>query len=280
MNQQNEAVVLESEEEIQAEQNEEPSSEPQGLMEQGRANVSHGTEEESEEPLSHLESQDVDEEEEFERPEWFPQKFWDDDGPNLEKMAESYVNMEKQFHKGKHKAPEDGKYNFDFIQDTIGNDDPVLNSFSEWAAQNGVSQSAFEEMTSKVLEMSNANIENTKVDVAREKKKLGENADAIINANAQWVEGQYKSGFFSKQEVEEMDILGYTAAGQTLLQKIRTGFGENVQIPTHTLYDGGGESENDFKMRMSEKMNDPRYKSDPSFQKSVEKEFALFYQQK
>ena len=51
MNQQNEAVVLESEEEIQAEQNEEPSSEPQGLMEQGRANVSHGTEEESEEPL-------------------------------------------------------------------------------------------------------------------------------------------------------------------------------------------------------------------------------------
>ena len=55
-----------------------------------------------------------------ERPEWFPQKFWDDDGPNLEKMAGSYVNMEKQFHKRKHKAPEDGKYNFDFIQDTIG----------------------------------------------------------------------------------------------------------------------------------------------------------------
>ena len=38
------------------------------------------------------------------------------------------------------------------------------------------------------------------------------------------------------------------------------------------LYDGGGESENDFKMRMSEKMNDPRYKTDPSFQKSVEKD--------
>ena len=69
----------------------------------------------------------------------------------------------------------------------------------------------------------------------QEKKKLGENADAIINANAQWVEGQYKSGFFSKQEVEEMDILGYTATGQTLLQKDKDWFGENVQIPTPSL---------------------------------------------
>ena len=46
------------------------------------------------------------EEETFERPEFIPEKFWDDkEGPDLEKMMKSYDELQKQFSQGKHKAP-------------------------------------------------------------------------------------------------------------------------------------------------------------------------------
>lgn len=77
-----EAVAVESEE-LQQEQEE--SNEPQGLMEQARADVPHETEE-NEEPISHLAEDDS---EEYERPDWFPEEHWDPDGPNIEGLVEA-----------------------------------------------------------------------------------------------------------------------------------------------------------------------------------------------
>jgi len=48
-----------------------------------------------------------DEEIELARPEWYPEKFWnDDDGPDLENLVKSYNELQKKFSQGKHKAPE------------------------------------------------------------------------------------------------------------------------------------------------------------------------------
>ena len=43
----------------------------------------------------------------YEKPDNFPDKFWDDkDGPDIEALVKSYGEMEKNFSQGKHKAPE------------------------------------------------------------------------------------------------------------------------------------------------------------------------------
>ena len=42
----------------------------------------------------------------LERPDYYPEKFWDEDGPDVEKLAKSYAELEKKFKAGKHKAPE------------------------------------------------------------------------------------------------------------------------------------------------------------------------------
>ena len=48
------------------------------------------------------------EEETFERPDFIPEKFWDEkEGQDLEKIMKSYDNLEKQFSQGKHKAPKE-----------------------------------------------------------------------------------------------------------------------------------------------------------------------------
>ena len=37
-----------------------------------------------------------DDDEVFERPDYYPEKFWDDDGPDVEKLAKSYAELEKK----------------------------------------------------------------------------------------------------------------------------------------------------------------------------------------
>ena len=49
-----------------------------------------------------------DEETEFVRPDWYPEKFWnEEEGPDLENLVKSYNELQKKFSQGKHKAPEE-----------------------------------------------------------------------------------------------------------------------------------------------------------------------------
>ena len=41
-----------------------------------------------------------DDDEPFERPDYYPEKFWDEDGPDVEKLAKSYAELEKAFKQG------------------------------------------------------------------------------------------------------------------------------------------------------------------------------------
>ena len=71
---------------------------------------------------------------EYERPDEFPTKFWDEkDGPDVEGLAKAYGELEKKFHSGSHKAPKE--YSLANVKELgFAEDDPVvdalINNFS------------------------------------------------------------------------------------------------------------------------------------------------------
>ena len=86
----------------------------------------------------------------LERPDYYPEKFWDEDGPDVEKLAKSYAELEKKFKAGKHKAPEE--YDVSSLADQgLDSDDPTVAVYQDWAKENGISQGAFEDLAGRVL---------------------------------------------------------------------------------------------------------------------------------
>lgn len=209
------------------------------------------------------------EETEFERPEYFPEKFWDDkEGPDLEKFSKSYAEMEKNFSKGKHKVPEDG-YDIGFIKDRgIPEDDELLGKFQTWAKEHGVTQSAFEALASDYIETEVAQLEQYQNNVRDEKEKLGPNAEEIIRSTAQWADSLFKKGVFNEDELDAFKQSASTASGVRALQKLRRFYGE-ATIP---VADPGAEglptAEELYAM-----VGKPEYKSDPAFRNKVQKMF-------
>ena len=114
-----------------------------------------------------------------ERPDYIPAKFWGEKGADVEKLAKSYVELEKQFKSGKHKAPEQYDVN-SLIDQGLDGEDPTMGVFQDWAKENGVSQAAFEDLASKVLGLSKQDAEKAEINHREEMGKLGERAQEKI----------------------------------------------------------------------------------------------------
>jgi len=115
----------------------------------------------------------------LERPEYYPAKFWDEDGPDVEKLAKSYAELEKKFKSGKHKAPE--QYDISSLADQgLDSDDPTVAVYQDWAKENGISQDAFEDLAGRVLSMAKDEQESVEYDQRAEMEKLGSNASEKI----------------------------------------------------------------------------------------------------
>ena len=115
----------------------------------------------------------------LERPDYYPEKFWDEDGPDVEKLAKSYAELEKKFKAGKHKAPEE--YDVSSLADQgLDSDDPTVAVYQDWAKENGISQDAFEDLAGRVLSMSKDEQESIEYDQRAEMEKLGSNASEKI----------------------------------------------------------------------------------------------------
>jgi hypothetical protein len=179
-----------------------------------------------------------DEDTEFVRPEYFPEKFWnDEDGPDVEGLVKSYREMEKNFSQGKHKAPEE--YDISFAEQSgIPQDDPLMERFSSWAKEHGVSQAAFEALAKDYIDMEMSSLEQYKVDVQAEKDKLGPDADQIIKSTAEWANGLFNKGVFNEEELEAFKQSAGTAAGVRAMQKLRRFYGE-AKIPVAQPSDEG-----------------------------------------
>lgn len=217
--------------------------------------------------ISHL--QQPEDDSPLERPDWWPENFWkkDEAEPDLEAIAKSWVDLRKQISQGKHKAPEDGNYDWSAFSD-IPDDDPVRGHVSTWAKEFGVSQAALDALVKPVIEMSGKQQQQVKFDAEAEKRELGQNAEAVIKGVTQWAAGLVQKGIWGKDDFEEFKVMGGTAKGIKALMKLREAY--EGRIPTQSTPIEGAPSKDELYAMVG----DPRYKTDPAYRKKVESLFA------
>jgi len=261
------------------------SDESQGLLDSASVESEEDKSTQEEVSISHLEEprqaepsvDDVTvaedgEETEFERPEWYPEKFWnEEEGPDIENLVKSYNELQKKMMNGEHKAPKE--YDTKVLQDAqVPEDDPLFTAYRDWAKENGISQSAFNELASKFIEMSGAEAEQAKMSYQEEYKKLGPNADVTIKSMTDWAQSLVRKGIWSQDDFEEFKIMGGTAQGLRALQKIRSYYGDQP-VPV----DVGPVDGLPSKEELNAMVGKPEYVSDPAYRAKVEKLFDQVY---
>ena len=148
-----------------------------------------------------------DDDEVFERPDYYPEKFWDDDGPDVEKLAKSYAELEKAFRSGKHKAPE-GDYDVsDLVDRGLDLEDPAVEVYQSWAKTYGVSQKAFEDLAGQILEILERNIKAADLNNAeKEALSMSINSADTINALTKLIQGYTNENIPIKPVVSEPEM--------------------------------------------------------------------------
>ena len=205
----------------------------------------------------------------LERPEWWPENFWKEDGaePDLEGIAKSWMDLRKQISQGTHKAPKDGKYDLGAFGETP-EDDPVKQHVVGWAKENGISQAALDSLVSEVVGMNQNATEEYQVNLEEERRQLGPNADARINGMVKWGAGLVQKGVWGKDDFEEFKVMGGTARGLAALEKVRASYEGRIPIETAPV-DGAPSKEELYAM-----VGDEKYQTDPVYRAKVEKAFS------
>lgn len=223
------------------------------------------------------EAYEVTESVETDRPEWLPEKF-----KTPEDLVTSYSNLESRMGKGEEdirtsildeieseafaNRPEtSGDYALPEGTEEIAEDlanDPNVEWWSNFAWENGFSQEEFEEGLQRMIPQG--------PDLEAEAAKLGDNANARIEAVSLWAQ---------KNVPEEMSdavmAMGESAAGVELLEHFMSMTdGVNLGGEASTT---AGLSQDDLRSMMQ----DPRYwdntRRDPSFVKQVDEGFSKLY---
>ena len=238
-----------------------------GLLESAAAEEAPDTQttEGQEQSISHLQSDKKEDDIPLERPDFWPEKFWNKEEkvPDLEGISKSYVELEKKFRAGGHKAPENGQYDIDTLG--LRADDPVVKSYVGWAQKYGMSQQAFEDLAKEVTGIGASNMAETKQSIANELEALGPNAKAIVTNMAQWGRGMVSKGIWSQDEFNEFTRWGDTARGIKTLQKVREMY--EGRVPTETLKtDSGGSMSKD---ELESMVGSPEYKTNAAYREKV-----------
>lgn len=254
-------------------------NETDGLLADAKPETDGDDNQKAEETISHMDQTnepaemqaDSDTDEPIERPDWYPEKFWGEDGPDLEKLAKSYGELQKKFSQGKHKAPDE--YDISMFNDAnIPEDDELFNTYRDWAKENGISQDAFEQLAGKFIELAGSEAEMAQLSYDEEYKKLGNNADAVIKSMTDWASSLVRKGVWGEDDFEEFKIMGGTAQGLRALQKIRSYYGDQ-SIPVDVVQPEGAPSKEELQSMVAK----PEYLSDPAYRAKVEKMFEKVY---
>ena len=217
-----------------------------------------------EEPQDVTQSNDEIDQENIERPDYFPQQFWDDDGPDVEKLAKSYNELRKQFSQGKHKAPE-GDYEIqDLVDKGFNPDDPTSLAYIEWAKENNISQSAFESLASKVVELEQDLNQRLEYDRTSEMSKLGERAQEKI----QMAERLLMKAPLTNNERDAMASSLDSADAINAFLKYHQAL-TNEGIPTQITPQQPEMTRDDLEAAIA----DPRWTTDTAFRTRIEKQW-------
>ena len=132
-----------------AQDQEQTKSEPMGLMAEEAQNIESEEKNAEEEGISHIQNEEAGAEEElgegeiYERPDWFPEKFWDErDGPNIENMAKSINHLEK-------KLGETAPDSYDLSEVAVDPDDAVVQAVLEFGKEKQLSKAIEEQNVGK-----------------------------------------------------------------------------------------------------------------------------------
>jgi len=227
-----------------------------------------------------------------ERPEYIPEKFWNKETsePILDEMGKSYSNLEKfvggkkeemkktvqdelQIEAQAHRPPSIDKYELPKLPEGITEDMVRANPMTEWwrnkCWEQAGNQEVFEEGINKYVDM----YLGSQVNVNEEKKKLGENADARIDAVNSWA-----STFFNQEQFEKISgSLGQSADGIEALEKVIDATKQNLSRANQVSRPERLLTISDVK----EKMRDKRYYDsrdrDPAYVKEVDEAFNRLY---
>lgn len=208
------------------------------------------------------------------RPDYIPEQFWsDENGPDLEALAKSYSELRTKFSQGKHKAPKDGKYDWAGLKENgIPDDDPLLNDFSSFAAEAGMSQEQFDKITAMYMEHVGELVNATQTDVQAELDRLGKNGEKIIQSTSQWLNKMQSSGVLTAEETDAISNAATSADFVRALDKIRGSYGEK-SIPATDIQESGSLTRADLDSMVA----DPRYGKDMNFTQQVERKFMEFF---
>ena len=207
---------------------------------------------------------------ELKKPDYLPEEYWDaEKGAKLEdlmeafsKQAKTHEELRKKMSTGRHKVPKE--YSTEDLGE-INADDPLLEAYTEWAKETGISQEAFTKLGKTFAEIQNNAVQDAEININKEKQLLGANADEIIQSNVTWGRGMVQKGIFTEADYEEIELLGGTANGQRVIQKFRSLSGEK-EIPVASI-----EGQAPDKEELKQMVFDPKYKTDVKYRKSVEK---------
>jgi hypothetical protein len=208
----------------------------------------------------------------LERPDFWPENFWkkDSNEPDLEGIAKSWSDLRKQISQGKHKAPADGKYDIKAFGDNA-EDNPMANTLTGWAKDNGLSQAAFDDLVNNLQTQAQEIMGGDMVDPAQELKALGPNGKAMVDGMVNWARGLVNKGVWSADDFEEFKIMGGTARGIRALMKVRESYEGRIPIESAPL---PGSSSKDELYQM---VQDPKYKTDAAYRQKVEKMFQATF---
>jgi len=247
----------------------EEANDNSGLLDAASAEEAQTTESQEQPTIDHIQKDpNAEDDTPLERPDFWPEKFWvkDSNEPDLEGIAKSYTELEKQFRSGKHKPPEDGKYSLEGL-DSLKEDDPVVQAYTGWAAKYGLSQQAFTELASQITQMGSDQQQQVEQNVKQEREALGPNADAIINSMVTWGRGMVQKGIWGAEDFEEFKVWGGTASGIKALMKLRETYEGRVPVQAPPSQESHSREE------LEAMVANPEYKTNPAYRAKVEKMF-------
>jgi hypothetical protein len=214
-----------------------------------------------------------------ERPEWLPEKF-----KTPEDLVTSYTSLESKLGQDESKMREAfmaeiekeamanrpatvGDYQVpEIVDETMAVDNPLFQWWANHSFENGYSQEEFEAGIQQYSEFFNS----MQPDLEAERAKLGENANARIEAVDLWA-----NKFFPDSMADAVLTIGQTAAGIEALEHIM----RQVSDPSVTADVSSVSNVNENDLRAM--MQDPRYwnpaKREPNFVKQVEDGFSKLY---
>lgn len=214
-----------------------------------------------------------------ERPEWLPEKF-----KSPEELANSYASLEQRMGQGEdalraklieefeaaaveNRPATAGDYQIpEMIDPELATDNDLFNWWAEHAYENAYSQEEFEAGIQKYAEV----LQAQEIDLDAERTKLGDNAEARIEAVDLWT-----NKFFPEDYREAVLQIGQTAQGIQALEYIMQQMGSSS--PSDDSQPLAQTSEKDLRsMMMDDRYWNPA-KRDAAYVQKVQEGFSKLY---